>query len=113
VALPALGGRRKKADPPPKLSNAAWQHPAFRTFADYALTAEFRAGLAKLLALAKRRTTAIMCAEAPWWRCHRRIVADHLLAKRTRVIHLMTKTRAEPAALTPFAEVARGRVHYP
>jgi uncharacterized protein (DUF488 family) len=113
LALPALGGRRKKAAPPPRRSNAAWQHSAFRNFADYALSEEFRAGLAELRVLAKRRPTAIMCAEAPWWRCHRRIVADHLLARHVRVVHLMTKTRAEPASLTPFAVIVRGSVHYP
>jgi uncharacterized protein (DUF488 family) len=113
VALPALGGRRTKPKRPPRRSNAAWQHSAFRNFADYALTAEFRAGLAALRELAKRRPTAIMCAEAPWWRCHRRIVADHLLARRVRVVHLMTKTRAESATLTSFAVVVRGSVHYP
>ena len=112
-AIEALGGRRSKAKQPPTLANDAWQVAAFRNYADYALTAEFRAGLAELLALAKRAPAAIMCAEAVWWRCHRRIVADHLLAKRVHVIHLMSETKAEPATLTPFATIARGRVHYP
>ena len=113
VTLPALGGRRGKAKRPPARSNAAWQHPAFRNYADYAASVEFRDGLAHLRALAKKAPTAIMCAEAPWWRCHRRIVADHLLARGVPVVHLMTKTRAEPATLTPFAKVARGSVYYP
>jgi uncharacterized protein (DUF488 family) len=111
--LAALGGRRGKAKRPPARSNAGWQHSAFRNYADYATTAEFRAGLAELSALAAKAPTAIMCAEAPWWRCHRRIVADHLLARGVPVVHLMTKTRAEPATLTTFAVVARGSVHYP
>ena len=113
IALPELGGRRGKPARPPRKSNAAWQNTSFRNFADYALTAPFRAGLAKLLQLARRAPTAIMCAEAPWWRCHRRIVADHLLARRVPVVHLMTKTRSVPATITPFAVVSRASVHYP
>ena len=113
IALPALGGRRAKAKRPPRRSNAAWQHSAFRNFADYATTAAFRTGLAELRALAAKKPTAIMCAEAPWWRCHRRIVADHLLARGVPVVHVMTKTRAVPAGVTPFAVVTRGSVSYP
>ena len=112
-ALEALGGRRGKAKQPPALANDAWRVTAFRNYADHALTAEFRAGLTALLALARRMPAAIMCAEAVWWRCHRRIVADHLLAKRVRVVHIMSATKAEQATLTPFAVVKRGRVHYP
>ena len=112
-ALEALGGRRPKANPPPALPDDAWEHASFRNYADYAQSPAFRAGLAELLALAKRAPTAIMCAEAVWWRCHRRIVADHLLARGVPVVHLMSATKAEPATLTPFAVVARGRVHYP
>jgi uncharacterized protein (DUF488 family) len=113
VALPALGGRRNKAERPPARSNAGWHHPAFRNFADYATTQPFRDGLVELRSLARQAPTAIMCAEAPWWRCHRRIVADHLLARGVPVVHLMTTSRAEPAALTPFAVAARGSVYYP
>jgi uncharacterized protein (DUF488 family) len=113
VALPALGGRRGKAPKPPRKSNAGWQLPAFRNYADYALTAPFRAGIAELLALAAHAPTAIMCAEAPWWRCHRRIVADHQLARSVPVVHQMTRSRAEPAKPTDFAVLGRGTVHYP
>jgi uncharacterized protein (DUF488 family) len=113
VALPELGGRRPKAKRPPARSNEVWQNTAFRNYADYASTRPFRAGLARLRALAKQTPSAIMCAEAPWWRCHRRIVADHLLARGVQVVHLMTKTRTEPAKLTSFAKVARGSVYYP
>lgn len=112
-AIEALGGRRGKAKQPPALANDAWRVTAFRNYADYALTSEFRAGLAELIALGKRTPVAIMCAEAVWWRCHRRIVADHLIAKHACVVHLMSKTKAEPATLTPFAKVVRGRVYYP
>ena len=110
-AIDALGGRRGKAKQPPKLANDAWQIAAFRNYADHALTAEFRAGLRELLATPG--PAAIMCAEAVWWRCHRRIVADHLLARGVRVFHIMSKTSAPAATLTPFAVVERGRVYYP
>ena len=113
VALPALGGRRGKAKRPPRRSNEAWRVAAFRNFADYALGSEFRAGLAELRTLARTKPTAIMCAEAVWWRCHRRIVADHLLARGVPVVHLMTETKSEPATLTPFAVASRGSVSYP
>src|SRR5205807_992235 len=82
-----------------------------RNYADHALTAEFRAGLTRLLHLPG--PVAIMCAEAVWWRCHRRIVADHLLARRIPVAHILSERPATPATLTPFAVVTRGRVHYP
>ena len=113
VALPALGGRRPRAKQPPRKSNAAWKHSGFRNYADYALTAPFSAGVAELLALSAETSTAIMCSEAPWWRCHRRIVADHLIARGVPVIHLMTKTRGQPATPPPFAMLGRGTVHYP
>jgi uncharacterized protein (DUF488 family) len=109
----ALGGRRGKAKVPPKLANDAWENASFKNYADYALTAGFRDGLAELMALAKKTPTAIMCAEAVWWRCHRRIVADWLLARKVEVLHIMSATSAPEATLTPFAKIVRGRVHYP
>jgi uncharacterized protein (DUF488 family) len=108
----ALGGRRGKAKRPPTLANDAWENASFKNYADYALTAEFRAGLAELMKLAKK-PTAIMCAEAVWWRCHRRIVADWLIARKVEVLHIMSETSAPEATLTPFAKIVRGRVHYP
>lgn len=112
-ALPALGGRRGKAKRPPARRNDAWDSASFRNYADHALTPEFERGLAELLALAEAAPTAIMCAEAVWWRCHRRIVADHLLARRVPVTHLLSETSVQPATLTPFAVATRGRVYYP
>jgi uncharacterized protein (DUF488 family) len=111
--IAALGGRRGKPKQPPRLANDAWQHSAFRNYADYAETPEFRAGLAELMAEAKRQTVAIMCAEAVWWRCHRRIVADHLIAHHVPVLHLMSEHAATVATPTPFAVIRRDRVHYP
>lgn len=113
VQLAALGGRRgKRTDA--HVDNAGWQVQAFRNYADYALTDTFRAGLDQLLSLAAHETCAIMCAEAVWWRCHRRIVADHVLARGQPVVHLLSATKQEPAVLTPFAVVGpHARVTYP
>jgi uncharacterized protein (DUF488 family) len=112
VHLARLGGLRGKSlgDASP---NTAWVHPSFRNFADYMLTAEFEAGLQELLAEAGRAPTAVMCAEAVPWRCHRRLVADALVARGIPVRHIMTPARADPHALTRFARVADGRVTYP
>ncbi len=109
----ALGGRRGKPKRPPVPPNDAWDNASFRNYADYATTAAFRTGLAELVRTARRTPTAIMCAEAVWWRCHRRIVADHLIARGIEVRHIMSPTAAPVATLTPFAKVVRRRVHYP
>jgi uncharacterized protein (DUF488 family) len=108
----ALGGRRGKSKVASS-SNSGWQVQAFRNYADYATTPTFRAGLRELLALAACETCAIMCAEAVWWRCHRRIVTDYVLAHGMPVVHLLSATKHEPATLTPFARVeTKGRVSY-
>jgi uncharacterized protein (DUF488 family) len=100
--LPALGGRRgARKDAPSR--NTLWRVQAFRNYADYAETPAFQSGLAELERLAAERTTAIMCAEAVWWRCHRRLVTDYMLARGWEVIHLMAPGRQEPAALTDGA----------
>lgn len=98
--LVALGGRRKVV---PDSPNDGWNEPGFRGFADYALGPEFTRGLDELVALAGGATTAILCAEAVWWRCHRRIITDYLLVRGVEVRHILSATRAEPAKLTPFA----------
>jgi uncharacterized protein (DUF488 family) len=107
VELPALGGRRRKRHDVPPERNAGWTHRSFKNYADYAESAEFQAGLADLIELAGRRTCAIMCAEAVWWRCHRRIVADYLITRRVPVFHVFTPTKAERAKRTPFARLDR------
>lgn len=110
--LPALGGRRhgRKAESP----NMLWRNESFRAYADYAGTAEFRAGLAELCALADEHRCAVMCAEALWWRCHRRIIADYLLAAGREVVHIMGPGNLTPAALTPGAlRWADGGLLYP
>ncbi len=112
--LPALGGLRGRRRGAAASRNTLWQVEAFRNYADYALTAAFRAGLDALVAWAGERRAAIMCAEAVWWRCHRRIIADHLLARGIPVAHIMGPGKIVPATLTPGARLlAGGGVVYP
>lgn len=114
VHLAKLGGRRAKSTRVAEDVDAGWERRPFHNYADYAQTTAFRAGLRRLLKMASGETCAIMCAEAVWWRCHRRIVTDHVLAHDVPVVHLFTATKSEPASLTPFAVVgARARVSYP
>jgi uncharacterized protein (DUF488 family) len=112
--LPALGGRRR---PRPDSANGGWQHESFRGYADYMATAEFEAGLDDLLLYAGDSVgagrTAMMCAESVWWRCHRRLIADALVARAVPVFHIMTSDRAEPHEMTPFAVVRGTGVTYP
>ncbi len=107
----ALGGfRRRRADS----ANTGWEHPAFRGYADYMLTAEFAAALKRLESDARERPSAVMCAEAQWWRCHRRLIADALVVRGWQVLHL--GLRAEPVEheLTPFAVMgADWKLRYP
>ena len=106
----ALGGRRHS-----QLANSphrAWEHPAFRSYADYTDTPEFAAGLAALCEAAERVRTAIMCSEGLWWRCHRRIVSDHLLVRGWRVRHILPDGKIAEHELTPFVSVAGGQIVY-
>ena len=108
-----LGGLRKKSKTIPPEVNGFWTNQSFHNYADHALTAEFRAGLARLTELADQRRCAIMCAEAVWWRCHRRIVADYLLQDGRPVFHLMGEDRVDPARMTAAATPAEDGLHYP
>jgi uncharacterized protein (DUF488 family) len=99
--LPALGGRRHRRRDAPPSPNRMWRNASFRAYADYAATEDFRAGLEELKARAARKAAAIMCAEALWWRCHRRIIADYLLAEGIQVEHILGAGRVERATLTP------------
>ena len=94
--------------------NTFWRVAAFRNYADYAVTKTFREGLAQLEALAHDHCCVIMCAEAVWWRCHRRIIADYLLANGTPVMHILGRNKIDPAKLTPGAHaLPDGTLVYP
>ena len=102
VHLPRLGGwRQASADSP----NGAWRNVSFRGYADYAMGEAFADGLAQLRALAAQRRTAMMCSEALWWRCHRRLVADRLLVAGDRVCHISSGARVSVHRLPAFATV--------
>ena len=101
--IAALGGLRARTQGVAAEVNAFWQNQSFHNYADYALTAPFRCGLARLRELGHERRCAIMCAEAVWWRCHRRIIADYLIAAGETVFHLVGKDRIKPARLTEAA----------
>jgi uncharacterized protein (DUF488 family) len=110
VHLPELGGRRRaRADSP----NAGWTHAAFRGYADHMATDAFARGLERLERLAAGARTAVMCAEAAWWRCHRRLLADALLARGWAVRHIGPDGRLTDHALPPFALVDGTTVTYP
>ena len=101
--LPGLGGRRR---PLPDSPNAGWRNPSFRGYADHMETPEFRAAFDALLGLRERgRVVCLMCSEAVWWRCHRRMVADALVIGGIGVEHIMGGTRRQPHDLTPWAKV--------
>jgi uncharacterized protein (DUF488 family) len=108
-----LGGLRGRSKMIPPDVNGFWENQSFHNYADYALSDQFEAGLDDLLSVSADRRTAIMCAEAVWWRCHRRIIADYLLERGRKVIHLMGEGRAEPARITPAARTSDGHLVYP
>lgn len=110
--LVQLTGRRPRQHDVPEAVNALWRNRSFHNYADYALGAEFDAGIDALLADVAART-AVMCSEAVWWRCHRRIIADHLLARGVEVSHLMPDGALVSAQLTPGAVAGEGAVRYP
>jgi uncharacterized protein (DUF488 family) len=110
----ALGGLRHRPKGAPPSPNGLWRNEAFQAYADYAMTPAFRAALGELRGLAGEHTPAIMCAEAVWWRCHRRIVSDYLLSEGVDVRHIMAHGKIEPASLTPGAEPRPdGTIVYP
>ena len=110
--IEALGGFKGRSDVPPDV-NGFWQNRSFHNYADHALSDAFARGLDELLDLSAERRTAIMCSEAVWWRCHRRLIADYLLLHGREVIHLMEGPRLQPATPTPGAEERDGKLVYP
>jgi uncharacterized protein (DUF488 family) len=110
VPLGALGGLRK---PRPDSPNSGWRNESFRGYADYMQTEEFGRGLERLIELSTQRRTAIMCAEAVPWRCHRSLVADALAVRGIGVVEILGATSYREHAMTPFARVAGTALTYP
>jgi len=108
--FPSLGGLRK---PKSDSVNTAWQHAGFRGYADYMATEEFDRGVDNLLEFVRLARTAVMCAEAVWWRCHRRLLSDALLARGVPVRHITSVGVAKPHQMSEFARIDGGRVWYP
>lgn len=113
-ASPELAGRRPRERGVDATVNGWWVNRSFHNYADHALTAEFADALAGLRGSAAGVSVAVMCSEAVWWRCHRRIIADHLLASGVPVLHLLGQGRSEEARLSDGAVVGPGgSVTYP
>jgi uncharacterized protein (DUF488 family) len=112
--LAALGGLRGiQRDVSPAV-NAFWENASFHNYADYAMSEEFRSGLRTLRDLGKTARACVMCAESLWWRCHRRIIADHLIAAGEDVFHILGEDHIERAHLTPAAQFGpRETLTYP
>jgi uncharacterized protein (DUF488 family) len=108
--LPGLGGLRH---PRKDSTNTGWRNASFRGYADYMQTPEFAENLEKLIQLAADAPTAIMCAEAVPWRCHRSLIADALVARGIPVSEILSATKARPHTLTPFSKVNGTQVTYP
>ncbi|MGZ8844942.1 MAG: DUF488 domain-containing protein [Pyrinomonadaceae bacterium] len=109
VHLPELGGRRRAR---PDSINMAWRNESFRGYADYMETEGFQIGISKLLKLATQQRTAIMCAEALWWRCHRSLISDYLKVRGNEVIHITGEGKSETHPFTSAARVVNGELSY-
>jgi uncharacterized protein (DUF488 family) len=108
--FPELGGRRKAK---PESKNTAWRNASFRGYADYMETEEFRKGVERLLDLAAGAgPTAIMCAEAVWWRCHRALISDFLKVRCVEVLHILDANEIEPHPFTSAARIVNGELSY-
>lgn len=110
VHMKELGGLRHTT----KTSiNTAWKNASFRGFADYMQTEAFQKGIERLIELAQSKSTAIMCAEAVPWRCHRSLIGDALLARNVGVVDILSKNTSKPHKLTPWAKLDGNLVTYP
>jgi uncharacterized protein (DUF488 family) len=108
--MPGLGGLRR---PRPDSTNLGWRNSSSRGYADYMQTPEFYENLNHLLELASEAPTAIMCAEAVPWRCHRSLIADALMARGVSVLEILNASKIQPHAMTSFAKIQADRVTYP
>jgi uncharacterized protein (DUF488 family) len=112
--LTTLGGLRGRQPDVPADVNAFWENQSFHNYADYAMGGDFHSGLARLRELGRTAPCAIMCAEAVWWRCHRRIIADYLIAAGETVCHILARNHIEPARMTAAAKLTpAGTLTYP
>jgi uncharacterized protein (DUF488 family) len=109
----SLGGRRGAILRPEDSPNRAWQVAAFRNYADAMATSEFLTGMAALETLGREAPTAFLCAERLWWQCHRRLIADLLIVRGWKVVHLLDATTAREHELTEWARVKDGTLTYP
>jgi uncharacterized protein (DUF488 family) len=107
--FPELGGRRK---PIKDSKNTAWKNDAFRGYADYMETGDFKKGIERLEELALQYNVAYMCSEAVWWRCHRSLVSDHLKWKGWQVRHIMAENKTEEHPFTSPAKIVDGKLNY-
>ena len=102
--IAALGGLRGRNRDVAPAVNDFWENDSFHNFADYAMGDAFRDGFTRLRQLARGQRCAVMCSEAVWWRCHRRIIADYLIHAGDAVFHIIGAERIEPARMTPSAK---------
>jgi uncharacterized protein (DUF488 family) len=107
--IPSLGGRRKSV---PNSKNTAWRNESFRAYADHMESVEFKSGIAHLLTLARERRSAVMCAEAVWWRCHRGLISDYLKDHGVEVLHIISASKTEPHPYTAAARIIEGKLSY-
>ena len=108
--MKGLGGLRKpKADS----INTGWKNSGFRGYADYMQTEEFERQLEQLIEWSEEMPTAVMCAEALPWKCHRSLLSDALGVRKVQVRHIMSATQAPPHRRTPFAKISKGKLSYP
>ncbi|MBV9617843.1 MAG: DUF488 domain-containing protein [Verrucomicrobia bacterium] len=108
--FPELGGRRKSK---PDSKNTVWRNEMFRGYADYMQTEDFRKGIERLIYLAEKAgPTAIMCAEAVWWRCHRSLISDYLKASGVEVLHILDHRKVDLHPFTSAARIVNGELNY-
>ena len=110
--LEALGGRRH-SEKNRKSLNTALKSPGFRSYADYMATDEFCTAVQKLLSIAATTQTSVMCAEKLYWKCHRRLLSDYLVAQGIEIVHIIGSGKLAEHKLTPYAVVTEGGVTYP